>query len=80
MSDLTAQPPVRLSTGLQPGPVETVPTQLAVGPVAVAVPGPPGGECLLVIGDTEPTPTTGEAALWLDTSGGAVTLNLVIGD
>lgn len=34
----------------------------------------------LVIGPTEPTPSTGQQVLWVDTSGGNVSLNLVTGD
>lgn len=34
----------------------------------------------LQIGSTAPTPPTGEQVLWLDTTGGNVTLNLVTGD
>lgn len=34
----------------------------------------------LVIGTTEPTPSVGQQVLWLDTTGGNVTLNLVTGE
>lgn len=34
----------------------------------------------LIIGTTTPTPTTGAKVLWLDTTGGNITLNLVTGD
>ena len=39
-----------------------------------------GGSSNLVIGSTIPTPPTGEQVLWLDTTGGNVSLNLVTGD
>lgn len=39
-----------------------------------------GGTQSLVIGTTAPTPATGNKVLWLNTSGGNVTLNLVTGD
>ncbi len=39
-----------------------------------------GGTPTLVIGTVEPTPATGDQVLWVDTSGGNVTLNLVTGD
>ena len=34
----------------------------------------------LIIGTTTPTPATGAKVLWLDTTGGNLTLNLVTGD
>lgn len=34
----------------------------------------------VVIGTIAPTPATGEQVLWVDTTGGNVTLNLVTGD
>ena len=34
----------------------------------------------LQLGGTQPTPPAGVAVLWLDTTGGNITLNLVTGD
>ena len=34
----------------------------------------------LIIGTSAPTPAVGEKVLWLDTTGGNITLNLVTGD
>lgn len=54
-----------------------------VGPQGIqgtqGVQGDPGPENL-VIGTTGPTPSAGVSVLWLDTTGGNVTLNLVTGD
>ena len=71
--------PVVLATGLRMGPVGAT-RQTPTGQVVVVVPGPPGPSSSLVIGDTEPTPPEGEQVLWLDTTDGDVTLNLVTGD
>jgi hypothetical protein len=38
------------------------------------------GPANLVIGTSTPTPATGAQVLWVDTTGGNVTLNLVTGD
>lgn len=79
MPELVAGAPVVLATGLRAGPVEAT-GQTTSGRVVVVVPGPPGPASSLVIGDTEPVPVSGEQVLWLDTTDGDVTLNLVTGD
>ena len=91
MADLTTLAPVRL-VGLRPGPATPLPAYTG-GPVQFA-PGPPGpagepgdpgspgpaGPANLSIGSSAPTPPAGESVLWVDTTGGNVTLNLVTGD
>jgi hypothetical protein len=39
-----------------------------------------GGGGNVTIGTVEPTPATGDSVLWIDTTGGNVTMNLVTGD
>ena len=50
------------------------------GPQGDTGPQGPAGPQNLVIGTVEPVLSSGNTALWLDTTGGNVTLNLVTGD
>lgn len=54
--------------------------QGATGAQGEAGPPGPAGPANLAIGTVAPAPAPGASALWVDTTGGNLTLNLVTGD
>ena len=65
-----------------PGMITAMSTPTSRLSVAPGPNGPrgPAGPANLSIGATTPTPPSGESVLWIDTTGGDITLNLVTGD